>query len=232
MERGERGDRDRFGGRRNNGGFEDRGRRDEPVLEEQRPKLKLAPRTLPLPEGDIKPDNEDEKQEEPLADEEPAPPRPKPVPAASIFGAAKPVDTAAKDREIEERLERERVEKKALEEKEKAEKAEKAEKEEKAALEEGKKEKSEDGDGEGEEQGEGEGEKEGEGEIEGEGAKEKTDAADPTSAAPAPSAAVPIPSEPISWRRKNDDESAEPSKTQSPPRRRFSPNRRPRRNGK
>lgn len=31
-------------------------------------------------------------------------PAPTPVPAASIFGSAKPVDTAAREREIEERL--------------------------------------------------------------------------------------------------------------------------------
>lgn len=197
-------------------------------MEEQRPKLKLNPRTLPLSEGEVKPDEpEVENEEEPLAEETPSQPRPKPVSAASIFGAAKPVDTAAKDREIEERLERERVEKKALEEKEKAEREEKEkavkEEKEKAAVEEGNKENPEaveDG-------------KEAEEE---EGAKEATDEAETKPAAeasaPTPTAAVPIPSEPISWRRKNDDDAEEPSKTQSPPRRRFSPNRRPRRNGK
>ena len=38
----------------------------------------------------------------------PPPPKPKPVPAANIFGQAKPVDTAAREREIDEKLEQER----------------------------------------------------------------------------------------------------------------------------
>lgn len=39
---------------------------------------------------------------------EPEKPVPAPVPAASIFGQAKPVDTAAREREIEERLAKEK----------------------------------------------------------------------------------------------------------------------------
>lgn len=42
-----------------------------------------------------------EKPEEPIT---PPPVATAPVPAVNIFGAAKPVDTAAKEREIEERL--------------------------------------------------------------------------------------------------------------------------------
>lgn len=39
-----------------------------------------------------------------------------PVPAANIFGAAKPVDTAAKEREIEERLAKSYAESRSREE--------------------------------------------------------------------------------------------------------------------
>lgn len=148
MERGGEGggfreNRDRFGGRRNNG-YEER-RRDEPVNEEDRPKLRLAPRTLPVPELDIKPEDEEkpaaeQENSEPLEEVQQAP-RPKPVPAASIFGAAKPVDTAAKDRAIEERLEKARLEKKALEEKEKEKALEEREKEKEKENEQGENEK-------------------------------------------------------------------------------------------
>lgn len=61
-----------------------------------RPKLVLAPRTKPLettqPEG------------EPVSSTGSAPST---VPAASIFGSAKPVDTSARERQIEERLAKE-----------------------------------------------------------------------------------------------------------------------------
>lgn len=50
----------------------------------QRPKLNLAPRSKPLEQSAVKP--------------EPA------VPSASIFGNAKPVDTAERERQIEEKL--------------------------------------------------------------------------------------------------------------------------------
>lgn len=65
-----------------------------------RPKLNLAPRTKPietpppLPQPPL-----DTPEEEPT----PPPPAPKPS-AASIFGGAKPVDTAARERAIEEKL--------------------------------------------------------------------------------------------------------------------------------
>lgn len=60
-----------------------------------RPKLMLAPRTKPL-------ENPPANQNEPSS----PPPRPAPttVPATSIFGSAKPVDTSARERQIEERL--------------------------------------------------------------------------------------------------------------------------------
>lgn len=115
-------DRDRRGG----GGGERRDRyerRSEP--EEERPVLNLQPRTKPLPvleypeekpsrkpssmNGDAENHNdsglpEDEDKEVSA----PPPPKPKPVPSVNIFGQAKPVDTAAREREIEEKLEVER----------------------------------------------------------------------------------------------------------------------------
>lgn len=51
----------------------------------ERPKLQLAPRTLPVEEANA------------------------PVGGSSIFGSAKPVNTAAREREIEERLKEERA---------------------------------------------------------------------------------------------------------------------------
>lgn len=191
-------DRERFTGRRNNG-YDER-RREEPVLEEDRPKLRLNPRTLPLSEIEVKPDDDKspEREAEPLEEVQQVP-RPKPVPAASIFGAAKPVDTAAKDRQIEERLEKARLEKKALEEKEQEEK-EKEEKEEKEKDKE-EKENPEEND-----------EKE---------TLEEKSTEKPSEITPDENSAA---KEPVSWRRKTDDE-AEPSRTQSPPRGRGSPNR-------
>ncbi|XP_052900501.1 eukaryotic translation initiation factor 4B isoform X4 [Anopheles moucheti] len=94
------------------------GMRREPEVPMERPKLVLQPRTLPLPELP-KPratDSDDEseqhtgnngKYEEPV--EEPPKPKPTPVPAAKVFGDAKPVDTAAREREIEERLQQEEL---------------------------------------------------------------------------------------------------------------------------
>lgn len=103
--------RERYGGRRSN--YEERSTRDASPPKE-RPKLQLQPRTLPIEpivvaaglEGDQEGDSR----------RSPSPPRAKPVPAANIFGAAKPVDTAAREREIEERAEKERQEEKRLRE--------------------------------------------------------------------------------------------------------------------
>uniref|UniRef100_A0A8W8MZQ2 RRM domain-containing protein n=1 Tax=Magallana gigas TaxID=29159 RepID=A0A8W8MZQ2_MAGGI len=65
------------------------GGRDAPV---ERPRLNLQPRTKPVEnEGPKNPGSAPEKK-------------------ASIFGAAKPVDTAAREREIEERLAKQRLE--------------------------------------------------------------------------------------------------------------------------
>lgn len=121
--RDDRGDRsDRRGGPRDR--YE---RRDRNEPEEERPVLNLKPRTIPLPvltfpveeerpsrkvssvNGDAENHNdsgipEDEEKEV----QAPAPPKPKPVPSVNIFGQAKPVDTAAREREIDEKLEQER----------------------------------------------------------------------------------------------------------------------------
>lgn len=65
-------------------------------------------------------------QKRTVSDAEPAAPSPRPADArASPFGAARPIDTAAREREIEEKRERQKRE---AEERAKAEKAEKAEK--------------------------------------------------------------------------------------------------------
>lgn len=65
-----------------------------------RPKLLLAPRTKPIEEQ--APAEIPEEQETVVVPVEPK------VPAASIFGAAKPVDTSARERQIEERLAKEK----------------------------------------------------------------------------------------------------------------------------
>lgn len=196
--------RDRYGGRRN--GYDERPRRDEPVPEE-RPRLKLQPRTVPLPE--FKPEIEDDEEKPEVVVKEPPAPRPKPVPSAAIFGAAKPVDTAAKDRAIEERLERERLQKQK-EEEENAKREQEQKELEKEQQNEEPKDEEPSANGV-------------EGEVETDGDREK----------PEPAAApVAEKKEAISWRRKSDDPD-ESARTQSPPRRRYSPNRRHdnRRNG-
>lgn len=64
-----------------------------------RPKLNLAPRTKPI-----------EDLPQPVKDSsEPAKVTVNAVPTASIFGNAKPVDTSARERQIEERLAKEQV---------------------------------------------------------------------------------------------------------------------------
>lgn len=130
------GNNDRGGGERNdrndrNDRSDRREPRDSPM--EERPKLNIAPRTLPLPElnfpkeeelergtrkislnGDkeshddsgLPEDDKDVDDKEVKVDA----PKPKPVPKANIFGLAKPVDTAAREKEIEEKREQERSE--------------------------------------------------------------------------------------------------------------------------
>lgn len=113
------GDRDRDNNERR---WVDRGPRTNPLPSSDdgesgeprtRPKLNLKPRTKPI--EPIQPSEAAEGEEggeeprpEKKEDQEDRRPKPTPVPAANIFGTAKPVDTAAKEREIEERLKRDR----------------------------------------------------------------------------------------------------------------------------
>ncbi|KYN44088.1 Eukaryotic translation initiation factor 4B, partial [Trachymyrmex septentrionalis] len=96
-----------FGPRRNYGDSDwDRDRRqdrDTKPEPRQRPKLNLQPRTKPV---------------EPLvvAEDSAAKDTATSVPAANIFGAAKPVDTTAREREIEERLAKSYAESRSREE--------------------------------------------------------------------------------------------------------------------
>lgn len=88
------GERDRFPERDERYDRRDE-RREERGAPQQRPKLNLKPRSVP-------------KEEEGSGGTSPATaPAPAPSRSASIFGNAKPVDTAAKEREVEERLKKE-----------------------------------------------------------------------------------------------------------------------------
>lgn len=70
-------------------------------------KLNLQPRTVPIEPLVVQNDEPSEKPRAEDAGPASAPAAaPTPVPAANIFGAAKPVDTTAREREIEERLAR------------------------------------------------------------------------------------------------------------------------------
>ncbi|KAM9759535.1 eukaryotic translation initiation factor 4Ba isoform 2-T2 [Menidia menidia] len=94
-----RGSSDRYGERERYGDREERRdeRREERGAPLQRPKLNLKPRSVP-------------KEEEGTGSSGGTSPATAPssgTRASSIFGAAKPVDTAAKEREVEERLKKE-----------------------------------------------------------------------------------------------------------------------------
>ncbi|KAM6927967.1 eukaryotic translation initiation factor 4Ba [Xenentodon cancila] len=89
------GDRDRYGERDDR--YDRRDERREERAPQQRPKLNLKPRTVP-------------KEEESTVSSGGTSPAAVPSSgsrASSIFGGAKPVDTAAKEREVEERLKKE-----------------------------------------------------------------------------------------------------------------------------
>ncbi|XP_028261038.1 eukaryotic translation initiation factor 4Ba isoform X2 [Parambassis ranga] len=89
------GDRDRYGEREDR--YERRDERREERAPQQRPKLNLKPRSVP-------------KEEEGPGSgggTSPAAASSSSSRASSIFGGAKPVDTAAKEREVEERLKKE-----------------------------------------------------------------------------------------------------------------------------
>ncbi|KAH8417036.1 hypothetical protein KR222_001778 [Zaprionus bogoriensis] len=84
---------DKYRGRNN-----DSNMREDTAPSEERPKLNLKPRTLPLPEIVTKPDNE-------VTEDSEAKPITKPSgTSVNVFGSAKPVDTATRELEIEERL--------------------------------------------------------------------------------------------------------------------------------
>lgn len=68
----------------------------------ERPKLNLQPRTKPIESVVVSEESKEEGSEEPVQIS--APIAPASAPAMKIFGAAKPVDTTAREREIEERL--------------------------------------------------------------------------------------------------------------------------------
>ncbi|XP_034235538.1 eukaryotic translation initiation factor 4B isoform X2 [Thrips palmi] len=108
------GDRPRYGGDREEGGDRFARRDDGPPSDSSgearaRPKLQLQPRTRPVEVIQPTPEEKKEKEieEREKLEKEKAAQAP-PVPRASIFGAAKPVDTTAREREIEERLAKER----------------------------------------------------------------------------------------------------------------------------
>ncbi|XP_073726424.1 eukaryotic translation initiation factor 4Bb isoform X1 [Misgurnus anguillicaudatus] len=88
---GERRDGDRYGDQDRLSRRDDRGEERAPL---QRPKLNLKPRSVP-------------KEEEQSGSPSPQSSTVNSSRAASIFGAAKPVDTAAREREMEERLKKE-----------------------------------------------------------------------------------------------------------------------------
>lgn len=126
---GDRGSRERsdiFGPRRNYGDSDwerdrrqDRPSQDAKSESRTRPKLQLQPRTKPVEPIVVA----EEPEAESSAESKPAKsgstqqaPAPTSAPAANIFGAAKPVDTAAKEREIEERLAKSYAESRSREE--------------------------------------------------------------------------------------------------------------------
>ncbi|SPP83266.1 eukaryotic translation initiation factor 4B isoform X1 [Drosophila guanche] len=72
---------------------------DDDSKQEERPKLNLKPRTLPLPDIKTNPDLEDAAEvNERNVSKQGA------TPSVNVFGSAKPVDTASRELEIEERL--------------------------------------------------------------------------------------------------------------------------------
>ncbi|XP_033238945.1 eukaryotic translation initiation factor 4B isoform X1 [Drosophila pseudoobscura] len=73
---------------------------DDDSKQEERPKLNLKPRTLPLPDIKTNPDFEDADITETNVS------KPGLTTSLNVFGSAKPVDTASRELEIEERLAR------------------------------------------------------------------------------------------------------------------------------
>lgn len=102
-------DRDRDQSDKYRGRNNDSHLREDNSTSEERPKLNLKPRTLPLPEIVTKPDEElgDENVETKVTN------KPSGTTSANVFGSAKPVDTATRELEIEERLAEARRQQKA-----------------------------------------------------------------------------------------------------------------------
>lgn len=99
---------DKYRGRNN-----DSHMREDTSNSEERPKLNLKPRTLPLPEIVTKPDEElGEESVETKTNTKPS------GNTLNVFGSAKPVDTATRELEIEERLAEARRQQKARHEEE------------------------------------------------------------------------------------------------------------------
>lgn len=84
----------------------------------QRPKLQLQPRTKPVEPIVVGEDSaaKDSTESKSTSNSESTQRASAPVPAANIFGAAKPVDTTAREREIEERLAKSYAESRSREE--------------------------------------------------------------------------------------------------------------------
>lgn len=74
-----------------------------PPETQERPKLNLKPRTLPLPELKVQEEEVAEVKDE-KDEEEEIVNKPTGISAEKVFGSAKPVDTTARDLEIEQRL--------------------------------------------------------------------------------------------------------------------------------
>ncbi|XP_020296060.1 eukaryotic translation initiation factor 4B-like [Pseudomyrmex gracilis] len=94
--------------------------RDAKPEPRQRPKLQLQPRTKPVEPIQVaeesEPNKETSAESKPTSSEPAQRPAPTAAPATNIFGAAKPVDTTAREREIEERLAKSYAESRSREE--------------------------------------------------------------------------------------------------------------------
>ncbi|XP_070165895.1 eukaryotic translation initiation factor 4B [Polyergus mexicanus] len=111
-----------FGPRRNYGDsdWDRRQDRDAKPESRQRPKLQLQPRTKPVEALGISKDQIEESSVESKSttgsESTQRAPAPTSISAVNIFGAAKPVDTTAREREIEERLAKSYAESRSREE--------------------------------------------------------------------------------------------------------------------
>ncbi|CAK9830168.1 Eukaryotic translation initiation factor 4B [Anthophora retusa] len=109
-----------FGPRRNYGDYDWERKQGRPATDSKpeprtRPKLQLQPRTKPIEPIAVK-EEQQPAAAPPAAATATAAPAPSNVSSTNIFGAAKPVDTTAREREIEERLAKSYAESKSKEE--------------------------------------------------------------------------------------------------------------------